>query len=228
MNNSIETAKTIAEPERLTRVFCEADVVVVGGGPGGHSAAVAAARSGAKTVLVERYGHLGGMPTGGLVTMLHNMSDGTAHKVIAGLCQEWIDRLDERGAAVHPKKEEIGTTDDKVLDQWSRRFFALDGHLIYGARFEAEILKCVLNDMVVDSGVELYLHSWGTQIILDRSNTARGIIFESKSGRQAITAKVVIDATGDGDFLPQAGEDFDTRSKPTLWISLRCALNLPT
>ena len=167
-------------------------------------------------MLIERYGHLGGMPTGGLVTMLHNMSDGTSQQVIAGLCQEWIDRLDVRGAVVHPKKEEIGTTDDKVLDQWSRRFFSLGGHLTYGARFEAEILKCVLNDMVEESGVKIYLHSWGTRVILNASNQAQGVFFESKSGRQALLAKVVIDATGDGDFLPQAGEDFDTRSRPTL------------
>jgi FAD dependent oxidoreductase len=216
MANSNQATKTVTEPARKTGISYEADVVVVGGGPGGHSAAVAAARSGAKTVLIERYGHLGGMPTGGLVTMLHNMSDGTSQQVIAGLCQEWIDRLDVRGAVVHPRKEEIGTTDEKVLDRWSRRFFALDGHLTYGARFEAEILKCVLNDMVEESGVKLYLHSWGTQIILDRSKRAQGVIFESKSGRQAVLAKVVIDSTGDGDFLPQAGEDFDVKSKPTL------------
>jgi hypothetical protein len=215
MAKSGPVEKWLTEPIRQTKICYEADVVVVGGGPGGHSAAVAAARSGANTVLLERYGHLGGMPTGGLVTMLHNMSDGTSQQVIAGLCQEWIDRLDGKGGVIHPKKEEIGSTDKKVLDFWGRRFFALDDHLLYGARFEAEILKCVLNDMIEDSGVKLFLHSWGTQVILEQGK-AVGVIFESKSGRQAITAKAVIDATGDGDFLPQTGEEFDTKSRPTL------------
>src|SRR5512137_1348604 len=83
----------VTEPESQTRVCHEADVVVVGGGPGGHSAAVAAARNGAKTVLVERYGHLGGLATGGLVIQILLMSDGTHEQQIAGLAQEWIDRL---------------------------------------------------------------------------------------------------------------------------------------
>ena len=75
---SKETAgrKSIKEQARETNVCYEADVVVVGGGPGGHSAAIAAARNGARTVLVERYGHLGGMATGGIVIQIPHMSDG--------------------------------------------------------------------------------------------------------------------------------------------------------
>ena len=71
------TGKTIQEAAREVEVCREADVVVVGGGPGGHSAAIAAARSGTRTVLVERYGHLGGMATGGIVIQIPHMSDGT-------------------------------------------------------------------------------------------------------------------------------------------------------
>lgn len=100
--------KTITEPERQIPVCYEAEVVVVGGGPGGHSAAVAAARNGAKTVLVERYGHLGGMATGGLVIIIPHMTDGTNEQLIAGLCQEWIDRLDKAGGVLYTKKEEWG------------------------------------------------------------------------------------------------------------------------
>ena len=66
---------TIIEPARQINVFREVDVVVVGGGPGGTAAAVCAARSGAKTLLLERYGHLGGMATGGLVNIIPNLSD---------------------------------------------------------------------------------------------------------------------------------------------------------
>ena len=96
--------KTIQEAARETRICHEADVVVVGGGPGGHSAAVAAARNGAKTVLIERYGHLGGMATGGLVIQILLMSDGTREQQIAGLCQEWIDRLEKVGGVLVPSK----------------------------------------------------------------------------------------------------------------------------
>jgi thioredoxin reductase len=108
MAKNSDSQKTIFEPAREINVFREADVVVIGGGPGGHSAAVAAARNGAKTILVERYGHLGGMATGGLVTMLPHLSGGTSEPQIAGLCQEWIDRLDARQACIHPKKEDLG------------------------------------------------------------------------------------------------------------------------
>src|SRR5450759_2758809 len=77
-------SKTIEEAARETSVFEEADVIVVGGGPGGHSAAVSAARNGAKTVLVERYGHLGGMATGGIVIQIPHMSDGGKDPPSAG------------------------------------------------------------------------------------------------------------------------------------------------
>jgi hypothetical protein len=214
-------AKTIMEPARETRVCREADVVVVGGGPGGHSAAVAAARNGADTVLVERYGHLGGMATGGLVILIPHMSDGTSEQQIAGLCQEWLDRLDARGAAVHPKKNEVGSGDKEIVSYWrdfSHFFVCEEGRVQLSAVVDPEILKCVLNDMVAEAGVKLFLHSWGTQAIADNGEV-KGVIFESKSGRQAILAKVVIDGTGDGDLLPSAGAEFIRQIDPKLRIS---------
>ena len=90
---------TIKEPARETKVIREADVVVVGGGPGGIGAAVSAARNGADTVLIERYGYLGGMGTGGLVTIIPLLTDYTGKQQIIGLTQEWIDRLEARNAA---------------------------------------------------------------------------------------------------------------------------------
>jgi len=98
--------KTVFEPSRETKVCREADVVVVGGGPGGISAAISAARSGASTVLIERYGHLGGMATGGLVNIIPNLSDIYGRRHIAGLCQEIIDRMQTRDAIHATKKEE--------------------------------------------------------------------------------------------------------------------------
>ncbi len=203
------TGKTILETAQEVKVFAEAEVVVVGGGPGGHSAAIAAARNGARTVLVERYGHLGGMATGGIVIQIPHMSDGTAEQTVAGLCQEWIDRLDMIGGVLVPKRNEIGSSDEKLVSRW-RRFMGNvnNGRIEYTAWVDPELLKCILNDMVEDAGVKLLLHSWGTRAIVE-DNTVKGIVFESKSGRQAILGKVIIDGTGDGDLLPSAGAQFD-------------------
>lgn len=205
------SARTIMESARETKVCYEADVVVVGGGPGGIGAAVAAARSGADTVLIERYGYLGGMSTGGLVTIIPNMSDIFGKQQIAGICQEWIDRLDARGATDYPKKEHWGSPDEELAMYYAKHSFFMQrlGRPIYSAHIDAEISKFILNEMVEEAGVKTYLHSWGTEPIMD-GNKAKGVIFESKSGRQAILAKVVIDSTGDGDLLPYAGADFET------------------
>ena len=99
------SVKTIPEPNKEVKVTRECDVVVVGGGPGGIGAAVAAARNGADTVLVERYGYLGGMGTGGLVTIIPCLSDFDGNMQIAGINQEWIDRLDKREACTYPPQE---------------------------------------------------------------------------------------------------------------------------
>jgi len=203
--------KTIMEPTKEIKVCYEADVVVVGGGPGGHSAAVAASRNGANTVLVERYGHLGGMATGGLVILIPHMSDGSKEQQIAGLCQEWIDRLDAVGGVLHPKREELGSSDPEVISRWQRYFSTVvEGRVRQTVCVDPELLKCVLNDMVNEAGVKLFLHSWGTRAIIDQGKV-QGVIFESKSGRQAILGKVIIDGTGDGDLLPSAGAEFDDR-----------------
>lgn len=214
MKNS--PVRTVKEAARETDVLYEADVVVVGGGPGGHSAAVAAARNGARTVLVERYGHLGGMATGGLVIQMLLMSDGTGESQIAGLCQEWIDRLDVVGGVLYPKREELGSTDEKVLARWRRVLFVVvGGRVRLTATVDPELLKCVLNDMAAEAGVKLLLHSWGTQAIVE-NGAVKGVIFESKSGRKAVLGKVIIDGTGDGDIMASAGCDFEDGFDPRL------------
>jgi hypothetical protein len=202
--------KTIKEPARETKVCYEADVVVVGGGPGGHSAAMAAARNGARTVLVERYGHLGGMATGGIVIQIPHMSDGGKTPLIAGLCLEWLERLDKiENGTLRPRNQDIGSSDPILLKKWSRFMGnTINGKIKHTAWVDPELLKCVLNDMVEDAKIKLYLHSWGTQAIVE-DRKVKGVIFESKSGRQAILGKIIIDGTGDGDLLPSAGADFD-------------------
>ena len=203
--------KTYREPARDVKVCAEADVVVVGGGPGGHSAAIAAARNGARTILLERYGHLGGMATGGIVIQIPHMSDGSEQQQIAGLCQEWIDRLEPIGGVLVPRREDKGSTDPKLVSRWKRFMGNVNrGRIEYTAWVDPELLKCVLNDMVEEAGVKLYLHSWGARAIAE-DNRVKGVVFESKSGRQAVLGKVIIDGTGDGDLLPSAGaESYDT------------------
>jgi len=205
----LSSNKTVREPAQEVRVCYEADVVVVGGGPGGHSAAVAAARNGAKTALLERYGHLGGMATGGIVIQIPHMSDGGKEQQIAGLCQEWLDRLEVIGGSLHPRKEELGSTDRDLVARWRRYMGNVNnGRIEHTAWVDPELLKCVLNNLVEEAGVKLFLHSWGVKAIAE-GGCVKGIIFESKSGRQAVLGRIIIDGTGDGDLLPSAGAEFD-------------------
>ena len=220
MPQQVSGGKTVREAARDVKVIREADVVVVGGGPGGVGAAVSAARAGADTVLLERYGYLGGMGTGGLVTILPNMSDINGKMNIAGLCKEWVDRLDAREAADYPKKEHWGSDDKKLIKYYQDRsfFYVRMNRVICAVHIDAEVSKCILNDMVNEAGVKTYMHALGTQPIME-GNKVKGVIFESKAGRQAILAKVVIDSTGDGDFLPYTGAKFETQIDPKMRIS---------
>jgi len=224
-------ARTITEPSRKIKVFREADVVVVGGGPGGVASAIAAARNGVKTLLIERYGHLGGMATGGLVNIIPNLSDISGRQHIFGLTMEMLDRLDKRGGASYPRKKDRGTAERRVVDYYLDAnlgwFYVRQDHntnqqrVVYSAVVDPEIFKDELNDMVLESGAGLLLHSWGAQVIKN-GNNVEGVIFESKSGRQAVMGKVIIDATGDGDMFVAAGAEFDNEcdnKRRTAWVA---------
>src|SRR5687767_11579478 len=107
----------LEERPRSTPIKAETDVLVVGGGSAGVAAAVAAARNGADVILVERFGYLGGLATGGLIILLLTLDDGRGQQVIGGLCQEVTDRLAKRGAAMFPSKSEWGSTDEKLIQR---------------------------------------------------------------------------------------------------------------
>jgi 2-polyprenyl-6-methoxyphenol hydroxylase-like FAD-dependent oxidoreductase len=204
-----QTGPAVQEEARAVRVVDEADVLVVGGGPAGIGAAVAAARSGASTILIERYGHLGGMATGGLVILLPHLSDGSSRQDISGISQEWVDRLDRVGGAIHPDRSELGSSDRASIERWRHYFSCVVNDKVRQSVYvDPELLKCVLNDMVEEAGIRLYLHSWGCRAITE-DGAVRGVIFESKEGRQAILGKVTIDTTGDGDVMASAGAAFD-------------------
>jgi hypothetical protein len=175
-------SQTIQEEARELRVVDEADVLVVGGGPAGIGAALAAARSGARTILVERYGHLGGMATGGLVILLPHLSDGSARQDIMGISQEWIERLDRVGGAIHPDSSELGNSDAASIEKWRHYFSCVVNDRIRQTVRGSELLKCVLNDMVEEAGIKLYLHSWGCRAI--SGGWGGGVVFEQE-GRQA-------------------------------------------
>lgn len=222
------TRRTVLQPSREIPVVREVDVLVVGGGPGGIGSAIAAARSGAKVVLLERYGHLGGMATGGLVNAIPNLADLYGRQGIAGICQEVIDRLVAKDGAQVPQKRFWGTSEKRIVDFYldaNYSFFFLRKHpldgsfrVIYSCLADPELLKNELNQMVLEAGVDLFLHSWGTRPIME-GDTIKGMFFESKSGCQAVLAQVVIDATGDGDVFAAAGADYDASINPSLRIA---------
>jgi hypothetical protein len=215
----------IHEPSRDTPVLRRADVLVVGGGSAGVSAAVAAARAGADVVLVERYGSLGGLATGGLIVLLLTLDDGAGRQVIGGLCQELTDRMRSAGGAFHPPKPEWGSDDAELVQRYLRWGLMWGGsrahHRVrYSVAYDPEVMREVLNDVVRDSGVDLLFHMWGADALRD-GDRVRGVTFQSKAGRQAILADVVIDATGDGDLFTSAGCAHELeRVHPWLWFRM--------
>jgi len=177
-------AGTIKEPARDIPVVETADVLVIGGGPSGVAAAIAASRTGARTILAERYNHLGGLWTGGLVLPLlstHAINkQKTMTRTLHGIGGEILQRLEEIGMAIHDI--------NPVVDP--------------------EATKYVLEVMLKESGVMPLYHCWASNVIVE-SNTIKAVLLETKSGRVAISPKTVIDCTGDGDILHLAGEDYD-------------------
>lgn len=196
----------IHEQAKEIEIFDRCDVLVVGAGPAGTAAAVSAARNGAgKVVLLERYGHLGGMATGGQVLFIPHLSEGK-QQMIAGIQQEWLDRLEKMpNGLIGPDRKDIGSTEPALIDKWRKYYgFVCDGWIWYGAYVDPEMLKIAMVNMVEDAGVTVYCHAWGSEALME-GNRVIGVTFQSKEGRKAILAGKVIDCTGDGDIFASAG-----------------------
>lgn len=184
---------TIREPEREVEVLDEVDVLVAGAGVAGCAAAVAAARAGAKTMLLERNGVLGGVATAGLMANIGNRyMDRDGRIVVHGVAKEVIDRMVARGAA---------------SEKWACRE-------VPGIVIDSEQLKIVLIELEQGAGVKVLTHTLAARPLMGKAgadtfspdgDTIKGVFIENKMGRQVVLAKVVVDATGEADLAWQAG-----------------------
>ena len=181
------SGETIIEPGRSTPVYGEFDVVVVGGGPAGIMAASAAARAGCSTLLIERYGFLGGAGTaGGLSTFcgLHARTYGEDVRVIRGLADELLDRLAKLDGLNAPHL----TIADGIAAQ----------------AFDISAYKIAADELVTGSGARILFHAMAVGAVM-RAGAIDAVIIESKSGRAAVRGRFFIDASGDGDLAAWAG-----------------------
>ena len=155
------------------------DVVVLGGGPAGVFAAIAAAREGAKVALVERFGFLGGMATAGLVMPL-SVFTYQNKRVIGGIPWQFLERLEAMGGGYIEKP-------------------------LGNVAFDPELYKLCMQRMVLEAGVELYMNSYLTGAQVANNGAIECVVIENKNGSEALESKVFIDCTGDADLAAMAG-----------------------
>jgi ribulose 1,5-bisphosphate synthetase/thiazole synthase len=183
--------RTITEPARDVPLYGEYEVVVLGGGPAGIAAAVAAARAGRRTLLIERYGFLGGMGTAAGVTNfcgLHANVYGEMHRVVQGVAAELLDRIDRLGGLNAP-------------------------HLILGKilaqAYDTAAYKIAADDLLARHKVDVLFHALGVGVVMHDEKRISVLLVETKAGRQAVRAEVFVDASGDGDLAAWAGARFE-------------------
>lgn len=179
------------------------DVAVIGGGSAGVAAATAAARNGASTVLVERYGFLGGTSTAGMVGpfMTSYTPDGK-RQLVAGIFQEVIDKMVQMGGAVDPSTTEAGSAWASFIDL---------GHANV-TPFSVEALKMAALEMVCEAGARIRFHTSFVDVVM-RDQQIDGIVILDKAGLGLLRARTVIDTSGDGDIAAKAGAPFEVGRK---------------
>ncbi|MFA5028888.1 MAG: FAD-dependent oxidoreductase [Candidatus Methylomirabilota bacterium] len=177
----------IREPERQTPIVADTDLLVCGGGFAGVAAAVSAARLGVKVLLLEKYGFLGGLATGGLVI--------TTPPLDNGINREIGERLRARGVYV-PCRDS------------GEEFESIGMHAI-----DPEFVKHDFQTMLAAAGVAVRLHTLVAGVVTEGERIT-GVITESKAGRQAIRARILVDASGDADLVFHAGAPFRLLRKP--------------
>lgn len=165
------------------------DVAVLGGGPAGITAALGAARNGAKTILIERYGFLGGMSTAAMVYPWMTFHAASGEQVIRGYAQEIVDRLMALGASPGHLRDTIGFV-----------------HTL--TPYQPEVYKVLACDLLQEAGVDLLLHTSAIEVQTEQ-NRISGITLYNKSGMTRLNAKMYIDATGDGDIAFLAGAPWE-------------------
>jgi hypothetical protein len=187
----------IVEDEKQTPVSHEAEVVILGGGPGGVSAAIAAARNEADVLVVEKSNCLGGTTTGGLMTRMdvsHAIWGRIPHekRIVQGIYLEIIERCKKLG----------GFIEEYEVKKW------LAGMLSGVECFDPQILKFVLQEMAEEEGIHLLYHTLAVDAVVE-DKELKAVIIENKSGRQAVRGRIFIDATGDGDIAVKAGAKYE-------------------
>jgi FAD dependent oxidoreductase len=182
----------ILEPARQTPLYGEFDVVVLGGGPAGIAAAASSASQGQSTLLVERYGFLGGMGTAAGVTNfcgLHANVFGEIKQVVHGVADDLLDRLRAINGLSEP-------------------------HILFGGKIAAQAydnaaLKIAADQLVIASGANILFHALAVGVVMKDPQIIDALLVETKSGRLAIRAKTFIDCSGDGDLAAHAGAPFE-------------------
>jgi hypothetical protein len=192
------TASTYKEPSKEIPVYGEFDVIVVGGGVAGFPAAIAAARNGAKTLIIERFPYFGGTATASLMANINgfrNQKDPDYLQTTRGIGEEVMLRLiEEGGTGTSPYPAKTTYSDKK-------------GDLSYAFAIDTERFKYIVLKMVKEAGVQMLFHTYFSDVIME-GEAVKGIIIENKSGRQAVFGKIIIDASGDGDVAFKAGVPF--------------------
>jgi FAD dependent oxidoreductase len=182
----------VDEPARRVPLVAEADVLVVGGGPAGIAAAACAARHGARTLLIERYGFLGGMGTAGGVTNfagLYGKRDGETVQLVHGVVDELLDRIQRLGGLNAPQD-------------------GLQGRIRVRS-YDIPAYKCAADQLMLSAKVQLLLHALLVGVLRDEAGQLTAAIVETKSGRGAIRARGFVDASGDADLAHQAGVPYE-------------------